>query len=207
MSEDLESDLARYYDQEAAARANRSPDPQRVARRDEFVALLAAERRATLVEVGIGPGRDAAALTACDTRVVFGVDLSVAHARLAHANGSHAAVASVYALPFADASCDAGWSMSTLVHVPNDRFDDAMRELGRVVRPGSPVGLGFWAAAVDTEEVNERDTIVPKRFFSRRTEDRLREMLGPHGRIERFDTWPGIGTTWTYQYVVVRTHE
>jgi SAM-dependent methyltransferase len=198
-----EADFALYYDQEAAARAARPLDPQRVARRDEFIARARAEGVATLLEVGVGPGRDAEAFLACGIRVV-GVDLSVAHLRIARTNGAHAAMASVHALPLVDAACDAGWTMSTLVHVPNASFDAAMTELCRVIRPGGRLAMGFWGGTTDTEAVNERDTIVPKRFFSRRTNERLRAMLEAHGQIERFDTWkPRTDSTWTYQYVLV----
>jgi SAM-dependent methyltransferase len=201
-----EADLALYYNQEAGLRAKRPIDPKRVACRDAFIAHIRAERVSMLLEVGTGPGLDAAAFLAAGTRVV-GVDLSAAHVRIAHGNGVHAAMASVYALPLADAVCDAGWTMSTLVHVPNESFDVAMTELCRVIRPGGPLAIGLWGTTIDTEGVNEGDEILPKRFFSRRTDQRLRAMLEPYGRIERFDTWrQDTDATWIYQFVVVRTN-
>jgi SAM-dependent methyltransferase len=206
LPKDAEADLARYYDQEAAARADRPIDPRRVARRDAFIAQIRAVGVSTVLEVGIGPGRDATAFVAAGNHVV-GVDLSAAHVRMAHEIGAHTARASVHALPLADAVCDAGWTMSTFVHVPNASFDAAMTELCRVVRPGAPLAIGLWGAPVDTEGVIERDTIMPKRFFSRRTDDHVRAMLEPYGAIERFETWrPENASTWWYQYVVVRTN-
>jgi SAM-dependent methyltransferase len=206
LRKDAEADLARYYDQEATARADRPIDPQRVARRDAFIAQIRDEGLSTLLEVGIGPGRDAAAFLATGNRVV-GVDLSAAHVRMAFGIGAHAAMASVHALPLADAVCDAGWTMSTLVHVPDASFDAALTELCRVIRPGAPLAIGLWGAPVDTEGVSDWDTITPKRFFSRRTDAHVRAMLDPYGRIERFETWrPANASTWWYQYVVVRTN-
>lgn len=203
---DLEADLARYYDQEAPSRADRPIDPPRVAARDTFIAQISDEKASTLVEVGTGPGQDAAAFLAAGIRVV-GIDLSAAHVRLVRGKGVHAVVGSVYALPLADAACDSGWTMSTLVHVPNASFDVAMAEMCRVIRPGGSLAIGLWGGPTDTEGVHEEDTITPKRFFSRRTDRRLRAMLEPYGRIERFDTRRrDTESDWTYQFVIVRTN-
>ncbi len=205
---DADADLARYYDQEAeaGARVRRPIDPTRVACRDAFVAQLRAEGRSTMLEVGTGPGRDAVAFVEADTRVV-GVDLSAANALPRATNGIQAVVASIYALPFDDAACDAGWTMSTLVHVPNASIDGAMKELCRVIRPGGPLAIGLWGAPADTEGVNPDDTIVPKRFFSRRTDARVHTLLAPYGRIEQFTTWQPATDDWPYQFVVLRTNE
>lgn len=206
MSEE-ESDLARYYDQEAPVRAARAGDPHRVARREDFIALLSAEQRTTVLEVGTGPGKDAAAFVTAGRRVV-GVDLSAAHVQLARVNNVDAVIASVRALPFPSGLCDAGWTMSTLLHVPNAAFDSAMREICRVLRPGAPLAIGLWGAAADREGINDRDTIVPRRFFSYRTDQRVRSMLEPYGEIERFDSWASaFAADLTYQFCVLRLAE
>jgi SAM-dependent methyltransferase len=203
---DVESDLALYYDQDAARRAERPIDSSRVASRDAFIARLRAGRASTIIEVGIGPGRDAEAFLAAGVSC-FGVDLSEVNVRIARMNGVAAAVASVRALPFADAAFDAGWTMSTLVHVPNVYFDAAMKEICRVIRPGGPLALGLWCGGTDVEGVKDDDEIMPKRFFSQRTDERLQGMLEPHGRIEVFDTWRrDHDSNWNYQFVVLRTH-
>jgi SAM-dependent methyltransferase len=201
-----EADLARYYDQEAVVRANRAIDPHRVARRDAFVARMRSEDASTVVEVGTGPGRDAAAFLDAGIGVV-GIDLSSAHVRLPRANGVGALRASVYALPFPEGAFAAGWTMSTLVHIPNERFDAALTQICRVIRPGGLLAIGLWGAPTDIEEIAEWDTIVPKRFFSRRSDDRVRAMLEPYGRVLEFDTWTrDTESTWTYQFLVVRTN-
>ena len=198
----LESDLATYYDQDAAARAARTIDPRRVEWRTGFADLLAAEGRDTLLEVGVGPGHDARAMRAAGFEVT-GVDLSPEHVRLARENGIEAYVASVLDLPFADDSFAAGWTMSTLLHVPDADIDAALAEIARVLQPGAPLAIGVWGGR-DWEGLRDQDDIVPRRFFSLRSDDRLREILGRHGTVERFDTWAGNGASWTYQAVVLR---
>ena len=199
----LEADLTAYYDQDAGARAVRAVDPRRVERRDAYADLLAAERRGRLLEVGTGPGLDAAAFLARGL-TVSGVDLSAEHVRLSRAAGIDAHVASVHQLPFADDAFDAGWSMSTLLHVPDTGFDAALGEICRVLRPGSPLAVGLWGGP-DAEVISTEDEIQPPRFFSVRSDPRLREMLGRHGRVEQFESWPGpTRASWSYQWCVLR---
>lgn len=199
-----ERDLATYYDLESPARTQRDIDRNRVARRTEFIELLVAEERRRVVEIGTGPGQDAAAFMAAGLEVA-GVDLSPEHVRIARDAGIDAHVASVLDLPFDDGSFGAGWTMSTLLHVPNADVDAALAEICRVLVPGAALAIGLWGG-VDHEGPNPRDTIQPPRFFSNRSNDRVREMLDPFGAIERFETWSHAGVDgWHYQWVLVRT--
>ena len=63
----LESDLV-AYDQEAADRAVRPVERPRVAERNHYIELLRTERRTRVLQVGIGPGRDAAVLSGAGAR-------------------------------------------------------------------------------------------------------------------------------------------
>lgn len=202
----LESDLAAFYDQQAARRLARGgAGSGREAAREVFLARLRAEGRTTLIEVGTGAGHDAVAFEAAGLSVT-GIDLSPEHVRICRERGIDARLASVFELPFADEAFEAGWTMSTLLHVPNDRIDAALDEIARVLEPGGPLAIGLWAGP-DEEAVNEDDVIEPKRFFSRRSDRRLREILERHGAIERFETWEIPGNDWPYQFAVVRMRE
>lgn len=196
-------DRAAYYDREAPRRAAREIDPERVIRRGEFIDLLVTGGRRTLLEIGTGPGQDAAAFVAAGLAVA-GVDLSAEHTRLARDVGVDAQVASVLGLPYPDGAFSAGWTMSTLLHVANTDFDAAMAEITRVLAPGALLAVGLWGGE-DREGPNERDTIEPPRFFSIRSDDRLAAMLAPFGEIDRFETWSDTGVaSWHYQWVLMR---
>ena len=69
---EVERDLTAYYDQEGVDRAGRALEPQRVAARDDFLASVEPARR--ILEIGIGPGRDAEAFVRAG-HAVTGVDL------------------------------------------------------------------------------------------------------------------------------------
>ena len=199
----LESDLAAFYDQQAPRRLARGGGGSwRETAREAFLGQLRAEGRMSLVEFGTGAGHDAAAFQGAGLAVA-GVDLSPEHVRICRERGIDARLASVFELPFDDGAFAAGWTMSTLLHVPNDRIDAALEEIARVLVPGAPLAIGLWAGP-DEEAINEDDVFEPKRFFSRRTDQRLREILERHGAIEQFETWDIPDNDWPYQFAVVR---
>jgi SAM-dependent methyltransferase len=197
----VESALAAYYEQEAVVRATRALDPQRVEARDRFVARIA-DGRPRLLEVGIGPGRDAAAFVAAGIPVV-GVDLALDHARRAATTGAAAVVATVRRLPFADGAVGALWTMSTLMHVPDAAIAGALAELRRVLAPGALAAIGVWGGP-DVEH-HVAGNFDPPRFFSRRSDARWRSLLAGLGTVEDFTTWADRGEDLRYQWAVVRT--
>ncbi|QSB14065.1 methyltransferase domain-containing protein [Natronosporangium hydrolyticum] len=197
----LALDLMAYYDQDATLRAERQVDPERAIRRAEFLDLLRAEGRRTLLEVGTGPGRDATVFAAAGIQV-SGVDLAAEQVRLARRAGVDAYQATIWDMPFPPRCFEAGWSMSTLLHVPDSRFDAAIDAIVSKLLPGAPLAVGLWGG-VDHEGASERDVITPPRFFSRRSHDRLRRMLARAGAVERFVTW-GESPGWQYQWALVR---
>lgn len=197
---EVERDLARYYDAEATDRAGRALDPERVAAREEFVASL--HRRGRLLEIGIGPGRDAAWFAAKGV-TVFGIDLSIEHARLATSVGAHVAVSSVRHLPFPDGAFDAVWTMSTLMHVPATAIDGALAELRRVLAPGGWMAAGVWGGE-DVESLLDGGAYGVPRLFSRRSDATWQAMLRRVGELEAFRTWGDDAQPFWYQYAVVR---
>jgi SAM-dependent methyltransferase len=132
-----------YYDNEVKARAARELPPQRVTHRAEFVDLVMSEGRGSVLEIGSGPGRDGQGFI--DVGLAYaGVDLSPITVAHCCSLGLQAVVASVLHLPFRNSSFDAGWTMSTLLHISDARLDQALLEIRRVLRPGAPLAVGLW---------------------------------------------------------------
>lgn len=196
----VERDLATYYDQEGDDRANRALEPRRIAAREACIATLAANQR--VLEIGIGPGRDAAAFVAAGHTVV-GVDLSRVFAQLAMRIGAHTAIATVRALPFPDGSFDVVWSMSTLMHVPDSAIDAALGEVARVLRPDGTAVIGVWGGA-DVESYLQHPRFDPPRLFARRSTERWRALLATIGTVDRLDEWHEADEEFWYQWAVVR---
>ncbi len=211
-AEDGERRLADFYNRRAASGADRPPSRNRVEQRQRFIALLKAEGRHSVLEVGTGTGLDGLKFVQAGIHYT-GVDLAEGQVRLARARGLDVSVASARRLPFPDGSFPALWSMSTLLHIPAYDIDAVLAELVRVTAPGGLIAVGLWSGD-DEEVLNPEDDVEP-RFFSRRSDATVREVFGRHGDFEDFVTWPeGTGAEsgpgagyWTqhYQFLVLRT--
>jgi len=199
----LDASLVEYYEQEAALGRRHEVRGERAERRDRFIDLLDREQRHLVVDVGSGPGLDTIAFVDAGFSGV-GLDLAAGNIAALHDAGLVGVSGSLYEPPFADGSFDAAWSMSTLVHVPDDRFDAAMAAIMALVRPGAPVAIGTWGG-FDWEGISEFGDIRPYRFFSLRSHERAHDLLARHGAVESFDTWrPDPSIDWEYQFVVLR---
>lgn len=198
-----DADLVAYYDREAELRIRRDLGPLRHALRTTFLDLLHDEGRASVLDVGAGPGRDAIEFAAAGCTVTA-VDLAPGNVALMVAQGIDAQIASLFELPYPPGSFDAVWTMSTLVHVPDDRLAEALRSIVSMARPGAPVGIGTWGG-FDWEGVSDVDTISPARFFALRTHEQARRALVAHGELERFEIHrPDPSGDWQYQFAILR---
>jgi ubiquinone/menaquinone biosynthesis C-methylase UbiE len=200
----LDDDLAAYYDAEARSGSRVAARGFRVALREEFADVVRAEGRRRVIDVGAGPGVDTMGWVA-DGFETVGVDLGVENCGIAARSGLAAVAGSLYHLPFATASFDALWTMSTFVHVPLDRRDEALAEMVRVLKPNSPMGIGTWGGR-DFEGVPEFGEFRPYRFFALAAHDRWQSMLSRHGTVEQFRTFePTDPSGWEYQFAVLAT--
>ncbi|MDN4599261.1 class I SAM-dependent methyltransferase [Leifsonia virtsii] len=95
-------------------------------------------------DLGCGPGRIAGHLAGLGLHVV-GVDLSPRMVEVARRE--HPAlrfeVASMAALPFADAELAGALAWYSVIHTPEERQPELYAEFARVVRPGGPLLLAF----------------------------------------------------------------
>ena len=170
-----------YYDEELRRRADRALTEGRRRRVEEFAARCRSEGVRSVVEVGCGAGRDGLVLAGAGLAYT-GVDLSAVGVEICVQAELDAQVASATGLPFADDSFDAGWSMSTLMHLDGDRMPQALAELARVVRSGGILEIGLWGSDVDGGWTDPHG-----RYFRHRPDDVLRRLLDEIGLVEEFE--------------------
>jgi SAM-dependent methyltransferase len=196
---DVEDALRRFYDVELAERESRPLGDGRQRHLEAFVDLCVREGRTRVVEVGCGAGRDGKPMAEAGL-AYSGVDLSSTGVAICRRLGLDAVQASATGLPFPDDAFDAGWSMSTLMHLPGDGMERALAELGRVLVPGGLLEVGVWGKDVDGERFDSGG-----RYFRQRTDDDLRRLLGAVGEVLAFETWDHLDDDGAhYQWARVR---
>ncbi|GIG56340.1 hypothetical protein Lfu02_07120 [Longispora fulva] len=171
--QDVVGALRTAYDGGAAGRDREVKDPWKVTERADFLRRLTDEGRERLLEVGAGTGQDSSYFRDNGLDVVA-VDLSpemVAHCR---AKGLTAHVRDFLDLGFPPGSFDAVYALNCLLHVPDADLPAALEAIAAVLRPGGLFFLGVYGG-VDYEGPLDEDEHDPPRFFSWRTDARIRE--------------------------------
>ena len=196
------ADLRSYYEREAALDLRRSRTGMRVDLHADFVELLRHEGRSRLLELGCGPGHDAAGFLEAGIDAV-GLDLAVGNATLGAERGVRIVAGSIAAPPFNLDSFDAGWSMSTLMHVPESEVEVVVTRMVRPLRAGAPLMVGLWGG----ERRDEIDTTrLPgeRRLFSLRPFERNAELLSAAGSIGTSEIRGTSPEGWEYHTFLIR---
>lgn len=192
-----DSTSRKYYDSELTSRLARPVAPERKERIDWFIGVCRDRQLSSVVEVGAGAGRDGVRLQDAGFDYT-GVDLSDVGVDLCRSQGLKASAEWATDLPFEADSFDAGWSMSTLMHLPNDEIVTALSELQRVVRTGGVLAVGLWGSTASELHVDEHG-----RLFQHRTDEQVRALLGEIGDVWEFETWGWYEDGAHYQFAAV----
>lgn len=191
-------DLMRdYYDGELPTRAGLAPGSRRSQRLEDFVDACQRRQLNSVLEVGSGAGHDGKVISAAGIGYT-GADLSAVGVGLCSELGLRAVQASATALPFRDRVFDAGWTMSTLMHLPGEDIVVALAELGRVIRPGGLLEVGVWGAEKVGTRIDDRG-----RYFRQRTDDQMRVLCAHVGEVVAFATWDYLAGGGHYQWARV----
>ena len=173
---DVLDPLRAAYDRGAQQRDGMAKTPWKLAERETFLARLRADGAQRLLEVGAGTGQDSAYFAGHGFEVVA-TDLSPAMVDRCRAKGLDARVLDFLHLDFPPASFDAAYAMNCLLHVPDADLPAVLSAIRDVLRPGGLFFLGVYGGA-GTEGVADNDWHDPPRFFSWRTDERIREFAG-----------------------------
>ncbi len=202
----VEADLRAYYEEEARLGTRSAVVGRRVKLRDEFIQRITGEGRSSVIDFGAGPGGDAPGFTEAGYTYV-GLDLALGNCRRAAAAGNVVIQGSLTHPPFQTHSFDAGWSMSTLMHLPEIEVPDALGAMTKTLRPGAPLLIAVWGAdsASAAADLTQSDGIEGcERLFSLRTFERNGELVSGAGSLEEATTWPVGPGGWQYQVFVLR---
>ncbi|MBU1016707.1 MAG: class I SAM-dependent methyltransferase [Patescibacteria group bacterium] len=109
-----------------------------------------------ILEIGSGSGKDATALISLGYDYI-GTDASeglLKVAKKANPTAKFIPIA-VHDLDFKNSEFDGFWSVATLLHIPKDKIDGALKQIKKVVRSG---GIGFISLKAGAGERTDPDT-------------------------------------------------
>jgi len=172
-----------YYEAEALAQLRKPLSGWRAEQRDAFIELLESEARSTVVDFGAGPGRDLEGFAAAGLQAM-GIDLAVGNAHLARSRGLTVIPASVTTPPLRANAFQAGWSMSTLMHLDHDQASAATTRLIEAIEPGGPVWVGLWGGDGGVRWDDSRTIAGQRRPFYRRTLAANRAIFAAASEVE-----------------------
>ena len=180
--------------------------PWKVATRADFLSLLQAEGKRSLLEIGGGPGHFAAFFRDAGLDVVM-TDLSPAMVRLAQAKGLDARVMDFLNLDFPPASFDAVFALNCLLHVPSADLPRVLAAIHRVLRPGGLFFYGVYGGH-SFEGIWPEDHHEPKRYFVFYPDDELRQRVAGLFDEVSFRAIPVEGETEShFQELILRPKE
>jgi len=148
----------------------------------EYGTLLLAHTgpNARTLDLGCGPGRDAAWFTAQGGQVI-GADLSAGMLTLAQvAIPSRAVQLDMRHLAFADSAFAGVWCMASLLHLPKAEAPNALREMYRVLAPDGALVLGVQGGVGEGWEGVAYEASA-ERFFARYQAEEVATLLTSTG--------------------------
>jgi SAM-dependent methyltransferase len=158
-------------------------EPQYAAYKARVAELLQPKAGSRYLEVGMGTGDDALALSSRFGVDVVGVDGSQTMVEEATRRGLREAhVARAEALPFGDASFDGSWADRTFQHLEDPQA--ALAEMVRVTRSGGRLVVAD--PDYDTQVVDVRDHALARRVLRFRADHALRNGTLAHGMAGLF---------------------
>ncbi len=198
---DILTSLTASYDSYAHEReANGEPEWRDDIRLD-FSSRLPAGGR--VLEIGAGAGHTAKWFHDQGFDITA-TDLAPANIELCRAKGVKAEVRDMADLGFENESFDGVWAASCLMHIADVDLPDVLREISRVLRPTGYFWAGTWGGG-DSEGIWQDDFYEPKRFYSIRSDDRMRAFYEPQFTVLSLDgSDPRPDLDWHYQSALLR---
>lgn len=185
----VRADLRSYYERESKLGLRQVLRSRRLEFRERYLELLSTERRTSVIDFGSGPGHDGAGFVAAGLRFV-GVDLAHGNGVLAANENVTVVQGSITEPPIRSRSFEAGWSMSTLMHLMEHEVSSAIAAMAEVLVPGAPMMIGMWGGP-RSDDIDDQQIDGERRLFSLRPIELNSRLLEAAGTVESAEVVPG----------------
>ncbi|MDP9310282.1 MAG: class I SAM-dependent methyltransferase [Chloroflexota bacterium] len=175
MGETLKDNLRVAYDRNAAERDGYAKELWKVAERQHFLALLQAEHKQSLLELGAGPGTDSLFFQQHGLAVTA-TDLSPEMIKRCRAKGLTAYVLDFSDLQMPANSFDAVYALNSLLHLPKRDLPHVLQRIHTILKPRGLFYFGVYGGH-DHEGPLPNDSYDPPRFFSFYTDEHLHQRV------------------------------
>ena len=182
----IKSSLKQSYNRFASVREAAQPEAWKLEERHAVLESWKREGVQQVLEIGAGPGMDSLYFQQQGLSVQA-IDYSEEMVALCQQKGIFARVMDFYKLNFADDTFEGIYALNCLLHVPKKALLQVLNEIHRVLKPNGLFFLGLYGG-VSTDEVWEKDTYEPKRYFAMYPDEEIQQIVGLHFQIEDFHT-------------------
>ena len=194
-------DLVAAYDANADEREARGEPDWRDGEKLEFIRKLGSGAR--ILELGAGVGYSSRWFADRGLNVLA-TDLSGENVALCREKGLAAKVMDMTQIDEPGSSFDGVWAASCLMHIADRDLPGVLAGIAEVLRPGGWFWAGTWGG-IDREGIWDEDFYEPKRFYSNRTDGRMRAFYEAQFEVEHFTILdPEPEFEWHYQMALMR---
>ncbi|MBI4150172.1 methyltransferase domain-containing protein [Candidatus Woesearchaeota archaeon] len=181
--EEYKAETKRTYDKYAQDYAERKQAYLQKYLLNDITLFIKQLKGKRVLDIGSGPGRDAAYLKEKGLQVVC-IDISPTQVELCKKKGLEAYEMDFEHLTFEKRSFDGVWAYTSLLHVPKNRFDVVLCQIRDVLNKNGVVYIGMKEG---TFEGFREDAHYPghKRYVAWYTEEELKEKLMKYFMIVR----------------------
>jgi ubiquinone/menaquinone biosynthesis C-methylase UbiE len=200
---ELKANLIESYNKYAREREAGSIDGWRIEKRMDFLSLLKADGKKSMLEIGAGTGKDSLFFQENGMDVTC-IDLSPEMVKFCKLKGLSAQVMDMADLQFPENSFDAVYTFNSLLHIPKTDLPLVLKNIQTVLKPNGLFHLGIYGKEDEFEGVWEKDSYTPKRFFAFYSDENIQQITAQYFQLSSFKRVTFDGSDLHFQCLILR---